>query len=107
MIYLRNTTESQAVFIPRNGDTPDGDLVLHMASTIDHVEYFQVVTDLKTSDIYFSVGVDLPAGLPDGEYEYTLTADGIAVSTGLMVLGEPSSPSQYERDITYEQYETE
>lgn len=108
MIYLQNTTESQVMFIPRNGVTPQGDLVFKAKSTIDlEVEINQVVTDLQTSDLYFNLAIELPAGLPDGEYEYTLSYEDDILSTGLLVIGENSRPSEYNKDITYEQYETE
>ena len=107
MIYLQNTPESQVVFVPKSGATPQGDLVFRAKSTIDlEVEVNQAVTDLHTSDLYFNLAVSLPDGLPNGEYEYTLLAGGIPVSTGLLVIGENSAPSQYQKDITYEQYET-
>ena len=108
MIYLQNTSESQVVLIPRNGETPQGDLVFKAKSTIDlEVEINQVVTDLQTSDLYFNLAVTLNAGLPDGEYEYSLSAGEILVSSGLLVIGENSRSSEYNKDITYEQYETE
>jgi len=108
MIYLQNTTESQVMFIPRNGVTPQGDLVFKAKSTIDlEVEINQVLTDLQTSDLYFNLEITLNAGLPDGEYEYSLSAGEILVSSGLLVIGENSIPSEYKKEITYEQYETE
>lgn len=108
MIYLQNTRESQVMFIPRNGETPQGDLVFRAKSTIDLVvEINQDVTDLQTSDLYFNLAIELPAGLPDGEYEYTLLSGQIPISSGLLVIGENGRPSEYEKEITYEQYETE
>ena len=108
MIYLQNITESQVMFIPRTGMTPQGDLVFKAKSTIDlEVEINQVVTDLQTSDLYFNLAVTLNAGLPDGEYEYSLLAGEILVSSGLLVIGENGKTSEYNKVITYEQYETE
>ena len=108
MIYLQNTSESQVMFIPRNGETPKGDLVFRAKSTIDLVvEINQEVTDLQTSDLYFNLAIELPAGLPDGEYEYTLLSGQIPVSSGLLVIGENGRPSEYNKEIQYEQYETE
>lgn len=109
MIYLQNTTESQVMFIPRsNGDTPQGDLVFKAKSTIDlEEEINQVVTDLQTSGLYYNLAVTLPAGLPDGEYEYSLSAGEILVSSGLLVIGENFRPSEYNKEVTYEQYESE
>ena len=108
MIYLQNTTEAQVMFIPRNGETPRGSLVFKAKSTIDlSMEVNQVVTDLQTSDLYFNLAVTLPDGIPDGEYEYSLYAGEILVSSGLLVIGENFRPSEYNKEITYEQYETE
>lgn len=108
MIYLQNTTESQEMFIPRNGVTPQGLLVFKAKSTIDLVvEINQDVTDLQTSDLFFNLAIELPAGLPDGEYEYTLLSGQIPVSSGLLVIGDHTKPSEYNKEIIYEQYETE
>ena len=108
MIYLQNTTESQVMFVPKNGAVPSGDLVFKAKSTIDLVvEVSQAVTDLRTSDLYFNLAIELPAGLPDGEYEYSLLAGDVPVSTGLLVICENSHPTEYNKEIQYEQYETE
>ena len=108
MIYLQNTTESQVMFIARTGMTPQGNLVFKAKSTINlEVEINQVVTDLQTSDLYFNLAISLPTDLPNGEYEYTLAVGEIRLSTGLLVIGENSHPSEYDKEITYEQYETE
>lgn len=108
MIYLQNISESQVLFVPKNGSVPGGSLVFKAKSTIDlETEILQDVIDLNTSDLYFNIAVSLPGGLPNGEYEYTLT-DGVQVlSTGLLIIGESASASQYNKEITYEQYETE
>lgn len=107
MIYLHNTSEAQVVFISRNGVTPEGDLVFKAKSTIDLTDFSQVVTDLQTSDLYYNLAVTLPADLPDGEYEYTLAVGDTILSSGLLVIGENFSPEEYNKTITYEQYETE
>lgn len=107
MIYLQNTSESQEMFIPRNGETPQGDLVFKAKSTIDLAEFNLEVSDLQTSDLYFNLEIELPAGLPDGEYEYTLLSGQIPVSSGLLVIGVYTKPSEYNKEIEYEQYETE
>lgn len=108
MIYLQNTTESQVMFVPRNGATPQGDLVFKAKSTIDlDVEINQEVTDLQTSGQYYNLAISLPADLPNGEYEYALSVGEILLSSGLLVIGENFRPSEYNKEITYEQYETE
>lgn len=108
MIYLQNKTDSQVLFVPKNGAVPSGDLVFKAKSTIDlAVEVNQAVTDLQSSDLYFDLAIALPAGLPDGEYEYSLQAGDEILSSGLLVIGENSHPSEYNKEIQYEQYETE
>ena len=108
MIYLQNTTETQVMFIPRSDAVPQGDLVFKARNTIDlEVEINEVVTDLQTSDLYFNLAISLPTDLPNGEYEYILAVGDIRLSTGLLVIGENSHPSEYNKEITYEQYETE
>lgn len=108
MIYLENTTDSQVAFIPKNDTPPSDDLVFTAKSTVDlDTVVSQEVLDLETSDQYFNTAVTLPSGLPNGEYEYTLTSGEITLSSGLMILGENTSPSQYNQDITYEQYTAE
>lgn len=108
MIYLQNKTDSQVLFVPKNGAVPSGDLVFKAKSTIDlAVEVNQAVTDLQSSDLYFDLAIALPAGLPDGEYEYSLLVGDEILSSGLLVIGENSHPSEYNKEIQYEQYETE
>lgn len=107
MIYLQNTTESQRLLVPKNGAVPDGNLVFQAKSTIDlAMEINQVVMDLMTSNLYFNLAVTLPAGLPNGEYEYYLGVGANLLSTGLLVIGEGAEPSEYNKEIEYEQYET-
>ena len=108
MIYLQNITDSQVVFVPKNGAVPSGDLVFKAKSTIDlAVEVSQGVIDLQTSDLYFRIAVTLPDGLPNGEYGYSLQVGDEILSSGLLVIGENSHPSEYNKEIQYEQYETE
>lgn len=108
MIYLENKTTAQRVLAPKNGAIPDGKLVFQAKSTIDlDMMIAQEVTDLDTSSQYFDFSVTLPEGLPNGEYEYYLGVGAYLQSTGLLVIGEGSEPSEYNKEITYEQYETE
>lgn len=108
MIYLHNTTEPQVIYVPRNMETPQGDIVFRAKSTIDlAVEVEMVVINLETSALYYNIAVTLPAGVPDGEYEYSLSVGDTIIASGLLAIGGYSDPSQYNKDITYEQYETE
>ena len=112
MIYLDNTTDAQAVLIPRNGDTPAGDITLTARNTVDLTTPIAVgVLDLKTSQLYYNVSLVLPEGLPDGEYQYELTAGGETLASGLLGIGvqprctDPERVVEYKKDITYQQYE--
>lgn len=107
MIYLKNISYAQSLMIPRNGRIVTGEMSLVMRNTTDQQETTLSVTDLNTSGLYFQLEVALPGGVADGEYQYSLKAGNIQVSCGLLYIGDLQSPSQYERTITYQQYESE
>lgn len=110
MIYLENKTDAQAAFIPRNGDTPGGDITLTLTSTVDLSTPLAVeVLDLNISRLYYDVAFRLPEGIADGEYRYRLTAGGQILSDGLMVVGaaprgEAPGVKQYVKETIYQQY---
>ena len=107
MIYLQNNTEAQDVCVPRNGIVADGELEFKAKNTIDLAEKIDLfVADLRVSNLFYYLAVILPEDLPNGEYEYTLTDGENLLSTGLLVVGENSHPSEYNKVIQYEQYET-
>lgn len=107
MIYLQNTTESQVLYVPKNGTEASGELTLKARNTIDQDFVIDQVLDLNTSDLYYNLAIALPAGCPDGEYEYALMDDGIILSTGILILESSQSRNEYNKDIEYEQYNTE
>ena len=107
MIYLKNISYAQSLMIPRNGGIVTGEMSLVLRNTTDQQETTLSVTDLNTSGLYFHLAVALPEGIADGEYQYTLKDGNIQVSCGLLYIGDQQSPSQYERTITYQQYESE
>ena len=85
-------------------------MTLTIKNTTDlQVIFSSEVTDKRTSDQYFTFDVTLPEGIPDGEYEYTLQDDGVVLSTGIMTIQgrRDNQNEQYNKDILYEQYETE
>lgn len=106
MIYLTNTTDPQAVFVPRNDALPDGSIVLKFRSTIDKDSI--VVPQVTTADynrIDFRLYVVLPQGTVPGEYEYALEdSEHNVISKGLAIVRESVSPVEYDKTITYEQY---
>lgn len=106
MIYLQNTLEAQEVFIPKNGIEAQGDLVFVAKSTIDlEVKIDQWVIDLGTSEQYYNIAIELPEGIPAGEYEYKLYGGFRELSTGLLFLENDARQCGYNKCITYEQYE--
>lgn len=108
MLYLQNTTESQVLFVPKNEYLHTNTLTFVATSTIDLDTKINVqVTLAHTSNLYAIFLITLPSGVPDGEYEYVLQDHGFELSKGLlMVTGEGRIISQYNKSITYEQYET-
>lgn len=110
MIYLTDTTEPQAAFVPRNDAVPDGNLVFSLRSTVDKDRL--TVTQVTTAGykhIYFLLYITLPEGMTPGEYEYTLEdGEHNLISKGLAIVGNYSTErTTYNNDITYEQYTTE
>lgn len=107
MIYIKNTTDAQTMFVPRNGEAVSGDMDLHVRNTTDQVEFTIPVTDLGTSGLYFNVAFSLPEGIAVGEYEYRLKSGLIVLSCGLLFIGDLIRPGQHEETIKYRQYESE
>lgn len=115
MLYIANTTEAQAVFIPRNyeGEAPE-DLAFSLRSTLDHTRPVDCgVLDLQVSALYYDVAFTLPGGVADGEYRYDLTGGGQTLATGLLFVGArdrgtaPAGTKQFNENITYKQFDGE
>lgn len=120
MIYLQNTTESQFLFVPKSmnrgfhvgGLRASGAVMSTMfvaKSTIDLAwEIQEQVHDMGDFGLYYVIEIHLPAGIPDGEYEYTLRNNiNGTLSTGLLVIGEKALVEEYNKEIVYEQYSSE
>ena len=109
MIYLQNMQEAQEILIPRSkAGIPDGDLVFKATNTINLTEEIDLyVSDLRVSDLYYFLAVIIPQNVTDGEYVYTLSYEDDLLSTGILVIGDYTKPSEYDKEIKYEQYETE
>lgn len=107
MVYLKNISDAQVLMIPRNGVDTARDLTLIVKSTIDLVQFSTSVHDLATSEHYFRFSVVVPQDAPNGEYHYQLMDENTMVSCGLLIIGDAQNPYQYEKSITYQQYESE
>ena len=107
MLYIQNISDSQVIFVPKNGMRASGELTLKLRNTIDQDVIIAHVADNHTSNLYFSLEISLPEGCPDGEYEYALMDDDNVLSTGIMVLVSAETTNEYNKDIEYEQYKTE
>lgn len=103
MIYLRNISTPQVIFIPKQRER-NGALAFSIKNSIELMSLqVDVLLDFKLST-YFKISIMLPDEITDGEYEYTLCDETGIISTGLMVVGESSSPTEYNKTIQYEQY---
>lgn len=135
MIYLRNTTDAQIVRIPASGPKLDGPFTMRIVNTIDRGDGYDITltpamiyvrlvgadgalihdseerqilvasAGTDKSRLYYFVGLRLPAGLPEGEYEYEAKAGDSVISSGLAIIGEPKAAvTSYDKPVQYEQY---
>lgn len=104
MLYLKNISQPQILFIPRDGSKDTGNLTLEVLSTIDKTLRTFNVIDNGFSDLYFNVSLSLPEDMPIGEHEYTLLNGPMVLSKGLLILTEDVTNTEYQKTITYEQY---
>lgn len=108
MVYLTNTTAAQDAYFPKTLSSSDV-LALTLRNTTTLEEYaLGLHTASPLTRLYYRLSVSLPAGMDDGEYEYTLTSGGIAVGTGVLKIGGGFAQADaYESEVNYEQYESE
>lgn len=109
MIYLDNTTDAQTVLLPVSltaVDIAGLDLTFSARSTVNlDTPVSATVLDLHTHVLYYDVSLALPEGIQPGEYEYSLKAGNVELSSGVMVVrGGGASVSQYASAPTYKQY---
>lgn len=107
MIYVSNTTDPQAVFVPRDTAICGGTLTFRATSTVELSTILDcTVLDLKSTKIYYNIALALPENATPGEYQYVMKSGNSVVSTGLMVVGEYTVDvaGEYDKPITYEQY---
>ena len=110
MIYLRNISTPQVIFIPKQREK-NGALAFSIKNSIELISLSVDVLLGFRSSTYFKISIMLPDGITDGEYEYTfcdevgiISTGLLVVSAGLLVLGDSSNPTEYNKTIQYEQY---
>lgn len=102
MVYLKHISAQQDVYIPKSRKA-DGGLVLSLKNTVNQSVVNLSVIDKWSMGHYFKFAIKLPADIPSGEHEYTLKDNAGVLSTGLLVVGESASPTEYKKVIQYEQ----
>ena len=102
MVYLKNTSDQQQVFIPRSRDN-EGGLKFAIKNTINFTSMSIPVWN-NMYDTYYQFEIELPADVVDGEYEYELTDDAGILSAGLIIVSSIAETKDYNKEISYEQY---
>ena len=109
MIYLENTTHLQGLRVPLSGLE---DSTQNPVFTLRSMTGNREVYDADWQDGIFEFGymrgtIKLPAGLPDGEYEYRLAQGTETMSSGVAQVGEYRGvpvPPKESKTITFKQY---
>lgn len=109
MIYLKNTTNRQAIRVMLSGleDTTQTP-VFTLRSMVDNRQVY----DADWQDGIYEFGyirgsIKLPEGLPDGEYEYRLAEGSQTMSSGVAQVGDYQRVSVEPREgtkIQFKQY---
>lgn len=102
MIYLENTTDTQRIHIPKVVDSPLSGLQLSLRSTTTNESVVMTATEVRESDLYYSMTISLD-DIETGEYEYQLTTgDGVLLSNGIAMVGISTEAFiEYENIIEY------
>ena len=91
MLYLKNTTDLQAVLLHTTGlETIAWEAAtFSLFSTISDALVAVVTPEVSASAEYVELRFMLPEIVPQGEYGYLLEQDGRIVGSGLAFIGEP------------------
>lgn len=109
MLYLKQTTTEQEVYIPRNYATPSvGAVMLTLNDVMGDGELAVNVADMEVYDRTYKLAVKLSKKVTEGEYEYTLRIGGEVVATGLTQVGDyKANIISYDEETDIEQYDEE
>ena len=123
MIHLTNIKEVQYISVPKGKPSEATPLELTFRNTTDlHKEETQQVNDIGSLVYYYLFAVaignkgDFNVDFNDdfftwfpitpGEYEYTLTAGGKPIASGIAIVDEyGASVKEFKNEVTYKQYE--
>lgn len=94
MIYLENIQTEQVVLIPSHGLSDRSSLLLTLTSTISGERAYESEVSVTETDGYYRTAIELPAGLNDGEYRYSLSYEIETYASGLCQIGQYSRPIQ-------------
>lgn len=108
MIYLRDITGAQDVYIPRNIRVygADGWALELRNRTTGKRAVFSDLLDLEDKHLYVALRVDLAGKqIAKGEYFYTLRNGDTAVTSGILTVGETKTETKiYQEDRQMIQY---
>lgn len=104
MIYLKHTTDLQLLCVPKTERNALADVTLRIKCTSTCREVTIESSEGNSSLLYYKMMIALPDDVVKGEYEYTLSDEVGVLSTGLLVVGGLDNPTEYNKEITYEQY---
>lgn len=105
MIYLKQTTDLQMMYVPKDGRDAKGDVFFKAFSTINQFGFSFDAAEENSSLLYHKVLVELKENIPAGEYEYDLSDEAGVLSNGLLIIGGTDAKVEYLIDNEYEQYE--
>jgi hypothetical protein len=92
------------LYIPKVGRDAMEDVTLLIKGTSTLLEVIMEMSDGNSSALYHKMMITLPDSITAGEYEYSLSDNAGVLSTGLLVIGDLEIPTEYNKEIAYEQY---
>lgn len=110
MIYIDDIHDPVMVMVPRTlGVTEPREARLRLTGTVSLKTVDIPVLDIRTHGDCYALTGDFSRAEDPGEYEYRLTdRDGLLASGVLVVEDRPASgPVQYNKEVTYEQYQAQ
>lgn len=109
MIYLKNIAAKQVLRVPVSGlGAGAAEPVLTLRSATGNRDVYAMPWQEGVEEPGYLRGtIALPAGLPDGEYEYVLAEDGRTLASGVAQVGDYQRVSVEPREgtkIQFKQY---